>query len=262
VQVRLVTDETNGDEDALLTLRQAGIPVAARPDEGWGIMHNKFVVVDSTWIWSGSWNLTSNGTYRNNNNAIIIASRALAEDYTVEFEELFSGLYGASSPANTPNPVIDLNADGETVRVEVYFAPEDGAGDHLINTLSSARSSVRFMSFVFTSGPIADALIDLQEAGITVQGIVEDRSADDRYSQVDRLRAGGVDVLPDGNPYIMHHKVFIIDDQTVVMGSYNFTNSAEERNDENLLIIHDPDVAAAFLAEFGRVLQEAQSAGH
>jgi len=260
VRVRVVTDGSNAGAEAVARLRQARVPIVARPDKGWGIMHNKFVVVDGIWVWTGSWNLTENGTYRNNNNAVLIASRALAEDYTAEFEEMFAGLFGPSSPAETPYPLIDIAGQGRAVQVEVYFAPEDGAADRLLQLLASAQTSVRFLAFQFTSSPIADALVDLAGEGIAVQGVVEARSAGSPYSQYDRLRAGGVAVVPDGNPYIMHHKVLIIDDQTVVLGSYNFTASADEDNDENLLIIHDPEVAAAFLAEFGRVLQEAQTA--
>jgi phosphatidylserine/phosphatidylglycerophosphate/cardiolipin synthase-like enzyme len=90
---------------------------------------------------------------------------------------------------------------------------------------------------------------------------MEDRYAGASYSQRDRLRSGGVTVHTDANPYIMHHKVIIIDDQTVILGSYNFTGNAEDNNDENILIVHDPEVAAAYLGEFGRVLRDAQMGG-
>lgn len=259
VQVRLVTDESNAGEVAVTRLRQAGVAVTARPDTGWGIMHNKFVVVDGQWVWTGSWNLTYNCTYRNNNNAIVIASRALALDYTTEFEELFAGQFGSASPANTPHPRLRFERAGQSAEVEVYFAPEDNVEARLLQTLTSARTSVRFMAFIFTSDRLADALIELAGRGVSVQGVIESRSFSDPFSQHERLRAGGVNVFEDGNLYIMHHKVMIIDDQIVVMGSYNFTASANEQNDENLLIIHDPQVAAAFLAEFGRVLQQAQT---
>ncbi|HMO56365.1 MAG TPA: phospholipase D-like domain-containing protein, partial [Roseiflexaceae bacterium] len=69
--------------------------------------------------------------------------------------------------------------------------------------------------------------------------------------------AGGVDVLEDGNCYIMHHKVIIIDDRIVITGSYNFTASAETSNDESLLIIDDPTLAAAYVAEFDRLYAQA-----
>jgi len=71
----------------------------------------------------------------------------------------------------------------------------------------------------------------------------------------------GLDVLQDGNPYLMHHKVFIIDGQTVILGSFNFSQNAETENDENLLIIDDARIAQAFSAEFQKVYQRAKAAG-
>lgn len=261
LRVRLVTDISNADEEAIGRLTNAEIPVVARPGEGWGIMHNKFVVVDGTWVWTGSWNMTDNGTYRNNNNAVVIASRSLATDYNIEFEEMFAGDFGPSSPADTPYPVVNIETEETEAQVEVYFSPEDGVAAQIREELSEAQSQVRFLAFQFTSEELADALIDLQRSGIDVSGVMEDRYAGASYSQRDRLRSGGVTVHTDANPYIMHHKVIIIDDQTVILGSYNFTGNAEDNNDENILIVHDPEVAAAYLGEFGRVLRDAQMGG-
>lgn len=258
VTVRLVTDETNADEEAITRLRQAGIPVVARPESSGGIMHNKFVVVDGQWVWTGSWNLTYSCTYRNNNNAVLIASRYLAEDYSTEFEEMFAGQFGASSPANTPIPRLAIESDGvEVAQIEVYFAPEDGVAQHVIDEISAAQSSIRLMAFQFTSDAIADALIAQTERGVRVEGVFEARSVEDEYNHYGLLLNYGVQIRTDGNPYLLHHKVIIIDDQTVILGSYNFSNNAERNNDENLLIIHDPQVAAAFIAEYNRVLQQA-----
>ncbi len=261
VQVRLVTDGEYGDEEMVARLRRAGVLVTVRPKDG-GIMHNKFVVVDGTWVWTGSWNLTENCTYRNNNNAVLIASSHLAENYATEFEELFNGQFGPTSPRNTPYPtvVIDLPERGIRVPLEVHFAPEDKVASKLIPVLQGARRSIRFMAFSFTSQSIADVLIQSARRGVSVEGVFETRGADTAYSQYSPLREAGVPVFLDGNPYMLHHKVFIIDENTVVLGSYNFTGNAEKDNDENLLIVHDAEVARAFLAEYERVRQQAQTA--
>jgi phosphatidylserine/phosphatidylglycerophosphate/cardiolipin synthase-like enzyme len=66
-------------------------------------------------------------------------------------------------------------------------------------------------------------------------------------------------VITDGNPYVMHHKVFIIDEKTVIFGSFNFSDNADTANDENLLIVEDPTMAKAFKAEYDRVLAVAQN---
>jgi phosphatidylserine/phosphatidylglycerophosphate/cardiolipin synthase-like enzyme len=258
VEVRVVTDGTYADEASIARLREAGVPVVARPDTGGGIMHNKFVVVDGTWVWTGSWNMTENGTFRNNNNAVLIASRALAENYSDEFAELFAGQFGGSSPEGVVNPVVNIQEQGEVVaQIETYFAPEDEAAQYILETLAEADSEVHFMAFVFTSDPLGDALIELEERGVEVYGVIDERSIGSQYSEFERLQDAGVEVLADGNPYVMHHKVIVVDGETVIFGSYNFSASAEERNDENVLIVHDPTVAAAFLAEFDRVYQDA-----
>ncbi len=260
VRVRLVTDGEYADEEMVRRLQRAGVPVTIRP-KGGGIMHNKFVVVDDAWVWTGSWNLTENCTYRNNNNAVLIASRTLAQNYNTEFEELFQGQFGPTSPANTLHPsfLIEIPEKGIRVPVEVYFAPEDRVASHLIPLLRSARQSVRFLAFSFTNPSIANTLIDLHRRGISVQGVVERRGSSDPSSQYSRLAEAGIPVLQDGNPYIMHHKVFIVDNEAVVLGSYNFTGNAEKNNDENLLILHSPEVASAFRTEFERVWRQAES---
>ncbi|MFL5804473.1 MAG: phospholipase D-like domain-containing protein [Roseiflexaceae bacterium] len=66
-------------------------------------------------------------------------------------------------------------------------------------------------------------------------------------------------MLQDGNCYILHHKVSIIDERTVITGSYHFTSSAERDNDENLVIVDDPTLARAYLDEFERVYAQAQA---
>ena len=267
VQVRVVVESDNVDEEAVASLRRAGITIVEDERES-GLMHDKFAVIDGQWVWTGSWNMTKNGTYRNNNNGVLIASPALAENYTVEFEEMFEGQFGPTSPADTPNPNVTITVEtgeGEErqerqVEVENYFAPEDEAAAQIISEIEGAQERIRFLAFVFTSDEIADALLARARAGVVVQGVIESRNAGGEYSEYERLRVAVHDVLADGNPYIMHHKVIIIDDATVILGSYNFTASAEEKNDENLLIIHDPEVAALFVAEFGRVYEQARTA--
>ncbi len=272
VRVRIVVESDNLDReknaDIVRDLRRAGIPVV-EDERSSGLMHNKFVVIDEQWIWTGSWNFTENGTYRNNNNAVLIASPALAENYTVEFEEMFDGNFGPTSSADTPHPLVRIaviEGEGETaqereVLVENYFAPEDEVAAYVMDQIAEAQHRIRFMAFVFTNDEIADAVLERARDGVIIQGVMESRDADRDYSVYSRLHQAGHDVLKDGNPYIMHHKVIIIDDQTVILGSYNFTNNAERSNDENLIIVHDAEVADLFVEEFGRVYEQARRQG-
>jgi len=268
-RVRVVVESDNLDREKnasiVRDLRRAGISVL-EDERSSGLMHNKFVVIDEQWVWTGSWNFTENGTYRNNNHAVLIASPALAENYTAEFEEMLDGSFGPTSPADTPHPLVRITVvegEGEAaqerdVMVENYFAPEDQVAARVIERISEAQHRIRFMAFVFTNDEIADAMLERAQAGVIIQGVMESRDAERDYSVYGRLRQAGHEVLKDGNPYIMHHKVIIIDEQTVILGSYNFTINAERSNDENLLIIHDAEVAGLFVEEFGRVYEQAR----
>jgi phosphatidylserine/phosphatidylglycerophosphate/cardiolipin synthase-like enzyme len=259
VEVRLVTDSDNVDELAVRQLEGAGIPVVE--DNRSAIMHNKFVVLDREVVWTGSWNLTENGTYRNNNNAVRIVSTSLAENYLDEFDEMFeTRAFGPTSPATTRNPEIVFNdpITGQRVRLENYFAPEDGVSARILSLMESVRESIRFLAFSFTDDELGEAVRQQAKMGRVVQGVFEGRNAGTDYSEYQKMQRSGppLEVTTDGNPYIMHHKVFVLDGETVILGSYNFTENADQSNDENLLIIHDTGVAAVFLQEFERVYRQ------
>jgi phosphatidylserine/phosphatidylglycerophosphate/cardiolipin synthase-like enzyme len=255
VAVRLVVDSDYLAGKEIQEIREAGIPVLG--DRREGLMHNKFAVIDRAEVWTGSMNYTVSEAYRNNNNLIRLRSPRLAEDYTAEFDEMFiDDLFGPGSPANTPHPVFSV----EGVRVEVYFSPDDGVTRQLVELVSDAEESVYFMAYSFTSDDLARALLERHQAGVEVAGVMEARQVESNTgSDYERLRAEGIDVRLDGNPDNMHHKLLIIDGQIVVTGSFNFSRSAEERNDENILVVHAPQLAALYLGEFEEVFSEAQN---
>ena len=85
------------------------------------------------------------------------------------------------------------------------------------------------------------------------------RSKPTKVTEYDPFQQAGLDVRLDGNLNgLMHHKVIIIDQKIVITGSYNFTAAAETTNDENVVIIFSPEVAAQYLQEFQRVYPQAQ----
>lgn len=261
VLVRLVTDTdtlTNTKnrevQAAFDQLRAAGIPIVddQRPD----IMHNKFTVVDGEWVATGSWNYTDGDTYHLNNNLIIVHSPDLAANYTAEFEKMFTQRrFGPSKPKGVPNPSLTIGG----VRVQNYFAPEDGVTARIVDEIRTATRSIVFMAFSFTSDPIGQAMLERAKAGVHVTGVFETTGSNTPFSEYRKLREAGIEVYQDGNPWVMHHKVIIVDERTVILGSFNFSENADKSNDENLLIIEDPRLAAAFTTEFDRVLAVAKS---
>lgn len=252
VRVRVVTETDNADTKAIARLRAGGIPVVT--DEREGYMHNKFMVIDGEWVWTGSMNFTDNDVYQNNNNAALIRSPDLARNYAAKFAAMFERR--AFGPARAPGDTVPrLTIEG--VPVENYFAPEDPTVEAIVRAIRGARERIVFMAFAFTHPKIADAVLERARAGVEVHGVFETAGAEAPASQFRRLRQAGVDVVKDGNPYTMHHKVFVIDRRVVIFGSYNFSRNAERDNDENFLIVADPAMAARFEAEFARVYEQA-----
>ena len=116
---------------------------------------------------------------------------------------------------------------------------------------------VAVLGFARSGHALAEALLARAADGIAIRGVFEESQYHSNTGgEFDRLRAAGLNVRLDGNERNMHHKVFIIDGEIVIAGSYNFSRSAEERNDENTLIIHSPALAAQFLAEFERIWEK------
>jgi phosphatidylserine/phosphatidylglycerophosphate/cardiolipin synthase-like enzyme len=113
------------------------------------------------------------------------------------------------------------------------------------------------MAFVFTDDDIASAIIARHRAGVRVRIVTETRNVDGDGSDVAAFQKAGIDILPDGNSYMMHHKVIVIDNDVVVTGSYNFSSNAANDNDENVLILHSAEIAGQYLEEFERVYGQA-----
>lgn len=249
VQVRMVMESDNLDRTDPQKLKEAGIPILG--DRREGLMHNKFTVIDGSEVWVGGMNYTDTGAYEDNNVLIHIRSVKMAENYTKEFEEMFvEDRFGDTILAETPNPRVTI--DGTLV--DTYFSPDDGIQAVLLDILGDAQESIYFMAFSFTADPLGDVIRERAESGVTVAGIMDDEQVgSNQGTEYDPFRQAGLDVYRDGNPGQMHHKIIIIDESIVIVGSYNFTNSAESRNDENLQVIYNDQVAAFFIEEFRRV---------
>ena len=250
INVRVFTEFDNVDRGEIGRLEKAGIPV--RDDEGnEGYMHHKFIVIDERYVWTGSYNATYNGAYKNNNNVIWIDSEPLAYNFTQEFREMYIlAEMDRSSDPHIPFPHITLN-DG--TQISTYFAPENDTISPLLKEVKSAKKSIYFMAFSFTHDKLGNAMRDRYKKGIPVEGVFEERQIDE-HSEYESMKNAGIPVISDDGPGTMHHKVILIDEETVITGSYNFSKRAEEQNSENLLIIkRNKDIAQAYLKEFNRL---------
>jgi phosphatidylserine/phosphatidylglycerophosphate/cardiolipin synthase-like enzyme len=259
VKVRVVYDGTNGSLDlendvtnnktfdAVKILKAAKVSLVDGGRSN-GLMHDKMIIIDSKILFVGSWNLSYNDSYRNNNNLLKITNAKLIANYQAKFNEMFiDKLFGTHAEVKVPNPSIIIGG----IQVENYFSPEDEVMDKLVAYVQGAKESVHFIIFTFTAENLASAMIERDKAGIDVQGVIENRGAE--QGALVSLYCAKLPVKVDGNKYTMHHKVIIIDNQTVITGSFNFTKAANEANDDNVLILHSPAVAALYEQEYQRI---------
>ena len=216
----------------------------AKQDTSSQLSHNKFCIIDNKRISTGSFNPTFNGANKNNNNLIILESKTLANNYEKEFQELWNEKFGKGEKVN--NPIIYLNK----TKTENYFCPEDNCGEKIKNILMKAEKEIYFMTFSFTHESIANALLLKNLDNISIKGIFEKRGSGSEYSKFNVLDYQGIKVRKDSNGGVMHHKVFIIDNNTVITGSFNPSKNADTRNDENILIIYNQETAKKYLEEF------------
>ena len=131
------------------------------------------------------------------------------------------------------------------------FTPGGNCTEAIVHALGEAKRTVLVQAYSFTSAPIAKALLDAHKRGVQVQVILDKSQRTEKYSSADFLANQGVPTMIDANHAISHNKVMIIDGETVITGSLNFTKAAQYKNAENLLIIRDPALAAQYTTELG-----------
>ncbi len=259
VKIRLVTDSDYVNNEWTQKLISAGISV--RPDGRSALMHNKFAIVDGTTVWTGSYNLTDSCSWRNNNNALRIRSPELAQIYQREFNEMFvDGKFGVTSPSTLDQQTIEMRVGNQNSRIQVFFAPEDKPNLRVAELLKKARKKILFMHFAFTADQISDVLIEKFRSGVDVTGIFDSRlyRSTGPYSEFFKLTNADVPIiLADNREGKLHHKVFIVDpgepDAFVITGSLNSSNNGDGTNDENVIVIHNQQIAAEYLQEFKKL---------
>jgi len=250
-------------QSSMQLLANSGIKISQRPANNYGLMHNKFAIFDgrdnnqqNDWVWTGSWNWTNRN---NKNNVVEINSPTLATAYTKEFEEMWgsdtdipnssSARFGSSKTDNTTH----LFSIGGR-QVELFFSPSDATESQITNAIQTADTSIYFSILSFTSNPIFNKISSRHNSGVAdIRGIID--NVGDSGSEFSNLQfiSEVFDYNLDG---LFHHKYGIVDaystssDPVVITGSHNWSRSANEKNDENTLIIHDVYIANQYMQEF------------
>jgi len=263
---------------------------------GSGLMHHKFLVIDRRSVLTGSANLTSSGihgdagrqsTRGNVNHMLHLRSEDLAKLFRAEFQRMWGD--GPGGNEDSRFGLAKRSAGPQTVmvgdaRVEALFAPHPKRNpEHGLNWLAqqlrAARRSIDMALFVFSAQQLADVLQERVKAGVKIRLVADPGFASRSFSEV--LDLLGV-ALPDrhckleannhpfaqpirgvGTPRLargdkLHHKFAVIDNKTVITGSFNWSPSAAHTNDETLLVIHSPQLAQHFTREMDRLWNGAE----
>lgn len=135
--------------------------------------------------------------------------------------------------------------------IEVAFSPHGGAEARVLKTIESAQKSIRVAAYRFTSKPIALSLLAAHKRGIDVRVVVDKSNATARYTAAIFLANQAVPVRVDYRYAIMHNKFIVVDGESVETGSFNFTSSGASKNAENVVVLHDREVAQRLRAGMG-----------
>ena len=207
------------------------------------IMHNKFYIFDNKILITGSANLSHTDMSGFNSNVIaVIESEEIAQMYKKEFEQMYGGRFH-NSKSIYPNKRVNLSG----TNVEVYFSPKDkGIGNAVIPLINNAKKYIYIPVFVLTDRKTTEALIRAKNRGVDVRMIIDALNASVQHSKHKELRQGGIPVKTENYAGKMHSKSMIIDDEYTIIGSMNFSNSGENKNDENMLVIQSPEITKAY----------------
>lgn len=235
--------------------------VDAKIDFNPKIFHHKFIIRDlgetREAVLTGSTNFTTTCTHHNLNHVVIFHDIGVAAAYQSEFDQLREGIFGERSPKLTSTDPLKLNIEGSTV--QIMFSPDNNPELRIVNEILQAQTSTYFMMFTFAkSTTIDDALITKLLCGnFEVVGVLDSGQSAHSWSPHKTLLNKGAKLRRETLPQAgkLHHKLLVLDDHTVIGGSFNYTGPANQYNDENLFLVRNPNVAAFFKAEVKRVFE-------
>lgn len=240
VNIRFVYDESPDktknfykNNDLIRTLSSASKSDGFSSD-GAKLMHNKFWIFDNAKVLTGSMNFSKSGLSGYDlNDVVIINSSEIAKLYKAEFEQMLNGKFHNNKLKNNlQNKFIIGNSE-----IEVYFSPQDKASSRIIEHINNAKNYIYVPTFLITHKGISDALINARKRNVDVRVIIDANSTNTRNTKHKFLRDNGILLKVENYAGKLHSKTMIIDDEYLIVGSMNFSNSGENKNDENILVI-------------------------
>ena len=235
VQIRLVYDlDSKGENIYPDTSKFVNLVTNNISDKNSGmvnnIMHNKFYIFDGKTVITGSANLShTDMSGFNSNNILVINSNKAAKAYQKEFEQMYVGKFHKDK-LSFENRIFD--------NIEIYFSPQDKPlTNAVIPRIKEAQKYIYIPTFFITDYEIVSELINAKKRGVDIKIILDALSASSKYSKHELLRNAGILVKTENFAGKMHAKTILIDDKYLIIGSMNFSNSGNTKNDENLIVL-------------------------
>ena len=240
VKIRFVYDESNDPSKTFYKSNDIirNIAAESKSDRNSGesakLMHNKFIIFDKSKVITGSMNYSKTGlSGYDANDVAVINSSQIASLYEAEFDQMLSGkFHGSKLKNNIPNRYNLGNSE-----IEIYFSPQDKSSGRIIQLINNAKHYVYMPTFLITHKGITDALLNAKKRNVDIKIIIDANSVNTRNTKHKILRDSGIPLKAENYAGKLHSKTIIIDDEYIIMGSMNFSNSGENKNDENMLVI-------------------------
>jgi phosphatidylserine/phosphatidylglycerophosphate/cardiolipin synthase-like enzyme len=212
------------------------------------ILHDKFVVTDHRYVWTGSANASDSCTGGYNANfAVVVDAPVVAGWYESELAQMYAGRYHRAKQAQGPMRAVL----GDDLSIEVLFSPQHHAIDAgVVPLVAGAQRSIDVAVFFLTHTDLAQALIDAHRRGVRVRVLLDATGAANEYSKHDALRAAGIPVKVEDFGGKMHAKSAVIDGRIVIGGSMNWTKAGTDENDENTVILRSVHLADQYRTWF------------
>ncbi len=153
----------------------------------------------------------------------------------------------ANSVINQQFARVTTYAKLDNSKVNICFTPTAKCGQLIVDEINEAKSAIYMQAYGLTHPQIVDALIKAKQRKIEVRILLDRSNLTQKYSKIKELVESGIEVRIDNVSGIAHNKVIILDNLTVITGSFNFTVAADTRNAENVLIIDNSNIAQSYL---------------
>lgn len=240
-QIRIVTDygRSSTKTSQVGILKTSGIDVLLSPSES-SYMHNKFCVFDDNIVVIGSTNFTENSFSESYNNIMIFENPKLTEILKEKINSFYLGKFSKDSTVLGE----DISSD-----FLIYFCPNRFCELSVLDKVKESEKNIVCMIYSFTLDDLADELINAKQRGINIKIILENQQIT-QYSEYQKLKANNIDVILDNRPFLMHNKFCVIDEETLMTGSMNFSVNGINNNDESLLIIKDKNLSLQYYNYF------------